>query len=72
MPKHSLGQSWNPCRDDPRYRITLTATGQAKARYALSFADERLGDFATLGAATLRAIVHKSCRNGSAVVVNVP
>lgn len=71
-PKHELGQSWNPCRDDKRYRITLTATGQEFPRYVLWFADERVSDHSTLGAALMRAVGHKACRNGAAIVVNVP
>lgn len=72
MAKHSLGQSWNPCRDDSRYRVTLTATGHDAPRYVLFFADERLSDHMTLGQASLRAVGHKAMRNGAAIVVNVP
>jgi hypothetical protein len=62
MAKHTLGQTWQPCRDDSRYRVTLTATGKPKPEYVLFFADERISGHATLGAALMRAVGHKERR----------
>ena len=60
-----------PIASDSRYTVTLEACGHDKPRHVLRWCGEFIGSFASYSAAVVRAVGHKSARNGALIIEEV-
>lgn len=63
----------HPIKSDSRYSIALEFTGHlsGKPRHVLRFAGERIDDYGSYSAAVVRAVGHKSARDGALIVTEI-